>query len=284
MTSEDAKFAGEEGEEHRRPAWRRLMEQQHTYLLRRGDLEGFVPAEEFVKRVEIHSWGARDDFRNHRLKYTLGFPEWFINRLIPTVIATRNEFDAHGNFAGAHLEKIRMIAVRWLRGDDPDELINTLWIAVMRYLPNYDPDRGKFRFWINQIAENEAKKLYSQRQPSTDLRLEEAAAATEVTLMKDPDPEYVDRMRSWADGLMARLRKRDEMAAEILRRRVVDGLEFHEMARLWREDPRLVKTFDTFFRRTRWEPTDDERKCADKLRRLFNEILKKLRKAEGEVS
>lgn len=302
MNREEAEFAGDLGEKHRRPAWKRLLkaEEHRKYLRRRAILEEKEPAE-FVRRVRNHGWWARNDFRKQHRRYGLTFLEWLINRLVPAVIVTWYEFDDEGNLDDEHVATIRRIAAMRIAGGRfpnhvADDLITYVWPAVVRGLLTYDPGRADFRHWIARIAENEARRAAGQEPPPLQLLHPAAGSEDEgKNAVMDPvDPgkeppdiieeeEEKDKLRRWADDLMTSLRKRDALAHEIVRRRVGAGMEFREMALLYQDDDRLADTFRAFFPRTAWEPADNERQRADKLRHLFNKIMKTMRGDEGEM-
>jgi RNA polymerase sigma factor (sigma-70 family) len=306
MNREEAKFAGDLGEEYRRPAWDRLLEMEDhwEYLRRRAELEGKDPAE-FVERLRFHGWAARNDFRDQRHnKDDLTFREWLITRLVPAVIVTweeftRDKFDNRVNLAKEHLERISSIVaikitVGWIPKHVKHDLIHDVWAAVMRGLLTYKPDKGNFRSWINRITVNmlkkEAKKgrsrNLSEEPPSAYLH--PAAWSGDGTIdvvdTSEGPSEEVER-REWFDDLMALIREWDEMGPEIFRLRFFEDMTFREMAqRLWPDDERPVKTFESFSQKP-WEPTDDEeRKRADQLRYRYAKILQKIREWGGEMS
>ena len=245
MNREEAEFAGDLGEKHRRPAWKRFLkaEEHRKYLRRRAMLEEKEPVE-FVRRVRNHGWWARDDFRNQCHRYGLTSLEWLINRLVPALIVTWDEFDDEGNLVDEHRGRIRGIAAKriadgQLPNHDPDDLITYVWPAVVRGLLTFDPGKGDFRHWIAGIADNEARKAARRERPRLQVRYSAADPENEGTIEvmdpgKGPDErieeeEDRDRLRRWADDLLASLRERDPMAYEIVRLRVA-GMEFREMA------------------------------------------------------
>jgi DNA-directed RNA polymerase specialized sigma24 family protein len=270
MDSEEARFA---------QAWLRLlrMRRYHEYLLVRAVLEARDPPE-FVKRVENHSWWAHDDFLRRHREDALGFREWLFNRLIPAVIAAWDAFDADGYFSPQYLEVIRRIAGKRLQGEDPEVLIDELWTQATHYLPSYSRVRGDFKRWINTIA----IRLAIHRWKKAANR--HAAATPLVGEFEVPDPakgpSEIIEDRDYADVLLARIHRWDEMAAEIFQLRKVEGLSFSQIDCRCRHDPKLPETFRAFFERVPWEPTADEAMRVARLKRLFNAILDRAKKAE----
>jgi len=252
-------------------AWRRLLrtERYREYLSVLAVQEVRDPPA-LVKRVENHSWWAHDDFRRRHRKEALGFREWLLNRLIPAVVAAWDVFDADGYFSPQYLVVIRRIAGRRLQGEDPEALIHELWAQATRYLPSYDGGQGDFERWINTIAINLAnglvKRLANGHAAATQLADEDIEDDT-----KGPLEEVEER--DWADVVLARIRQRDELAAEIFRLRKAEERSCPEIDRLYRHDRRLPGTFRVFFPRVPWEPNAAKDTRLARLKRLIDTIL-----------
>ena len=243
----------EEANKQSRKAWSRLLRKYQPYLRKRAEDEG-LPTDEFVKRVNNHSWWTRDHFLNHRhCVNALSFREWLFNRVISDTVRTWNDLHAHGT-----LKEKRRGSSRWqygvgpdnphLNADgtlkenykgmitriayeysvDPNDLSQEVSIAVGRYWPNYDNSRRPFPSWLSTIAHNAAKKL---KKPASKAVKKTYCDEFDWTQLADSakGPDEIAVQREMSERLkceVVRLRERNELAVEILQLRIIDGLEY----------------------------------------------------------
>lgn len=110
----------------------------------------------------------------------------------------------------AHCRRVKGYLLRsGFSSNDADDLTQETFLRVYRSLHTFDPDRGKFRYWLSTIAKNVARKQWARRaQPDsfdpelaeemfagTDNPHHDAADAEELAALSDCIGKLPDQLQ-----------------------------------------------------------------------------------------
>jgi RNA polymerase sigma-70 factor (ECF subfamily) len=129
----------------------------------------------------------------------------------------------------------RFLAAR--RQGDREDVAQDVWTKVFDRLDRFDPDRGvKFSTWLYTLARNHCFDVEKRRRlplRSLDGSFDRDADAAPFELRDDaaPSPSLGVERGEFADAYRHALASLDPRQAEVFEARVLEGLEFHEVAK-----------------------------------------------------
>ena len=137
-----------------------------------------------------------------------------------------------------HIESLRAFIKRWLKNLDDlyvDDICSRSFEKAFRQISSYDPSRSQFLTWLKTIAKNTALDLLEK-----EFRLQNQMVSidddTKATSVMDIIPDQVDT------PLESIIRSEDEertegyinklpaLYREVARKRMIDGLQYKEIA------------------------------------------------------
>lgn len=119
--------------------------------------------------------------------------------------------------------------------EDAMDLIQNIFLAVLRALPSYDPRKAAFRTWLYRIATNKVIDARRQSRPATTPLEEIELPVQEDFVSRIHDRELLERIEDYVSGL-------DPTVQSVFRLRLYGERSFGEIAAALGQSEAAVKS------------------------------------------
>ncbi len=127
-----------------------------------------------------------------------------------------------------------------------EDLMQDVFIKVFRKLHLYDPEKGRFPVWLGTVARREAINYIRRHKRTGMVSLDETAGNAGFSPIDRPS-EQVSKKEVWG-RIIAAIGKLSEPAQTILKKRMIEGKQFDQIAKSLNRPLDTVKTI--YYRNT----------------------------------
>lgn len=137
-----------------------------------------------------------------------------------------------------YIDSLRQYIKRWLKNLDDlyvDDICSRSFEKAFRQIGSYDPQKSQFITWLRTIARNTALDLIEQEERMRNLVIsidDDSRQLSSVDVISDPMDTPLDSIIKSEDREETKgyIEKLPELYREVARKRLIDGLQYKEIA------------------------------------------------------